>query len=100
CIYIYKKLRNSYIDAVIIFCLAFLCSLLILLPSISNKVAHFFGIGRGVDLIFYFALLFLLFIIAKLYVKIRKLENIIIEIIRNEAIKNVKDLADENKKEV
>lgn len=41
--------------------------LLVLFPEISTRIANLIGVGRGVDLIFYFSHLFLLLLIVALW---------------------------------
>ena len=41
--------------------------LLVVFPEVSTRVANVIGVGRGVDLIFYFSHLFLLFLIVGLW---------------------------------
>lgn len=41
--------------------------LLVVFPDVSTRVANFVGVGRGVDLIFYFSHLFLLLLIVGLW---------------------------------
>jgi hypothetical protein len=55
-------------------------------PQFSTKVASLLGVGRGVDMIFYISHLFLAFIVLKLYLKVRKLNEIITKIVRTKAI--------------
>ena len=43
-------------------------------------------VGRGADLIFYISILIFWFVILKLYARIRRLEQIITQVVRKEAI--------------
>ncbi len=85
-IYWYKRSRSSYIDSIIIFILLITALLFVAFPQFSTKVASLLGVGRGVDMIFYISHLFLAFIVLKLYLKVRKLNEIITKIVRTKAI--------------
>jgi small membrane protein len=87
-LYSYRRLRSSYLDAILIFSFMAIGFLFVFFPELSNKVAHFVGVTRGADMIFYISILFFLFLIMKLYAKIRRLEQIITDMIRDESIKN------------
>ncbi len=64
---------------------------LILFPKVADKVAHFFGIGRGVDLIIYLAIAILSLIVAVLYAKVKMDERAITKIVREIAIIEAKE---------
>jgi small membrane protein len=88
CYYSYRRLRSSYVDAIMIFLFMAAGLLFIFFPDLSTRVAHFLGVGRGADMIFYISILFFAFLIMKLYARTRKLEQMITRIIRDESIKN------------
>ncbi len=60
--------------------------LFVLFPSISNRVAHLMGVGRGADLILYLFVLCFLVAFVALYARIRGLEQTIVQLIRQNAI--------------
>ncbi len=64
---------------------------LILFPKVADKVAQFFGIGRGVDLIIYLAIAILSLIVAVLYAKVKMDERAITKIVREIAIIEAKE---------
>ena len=82
------RLRTRAYDSL----LAMLCfagaTLLVVRPEIANQLAHFFGIGRGVDLIFYFAIPGLAMISLILFAKTRELNIQLTATIRELAINN------------
>ncbi len=49
------------------FLMFFALLFLVLFPDISTQVANIIGVGRGVDLVFYFSHLFVLFLIIGLW---------------------------------
>lgn len=95
-VYFYRRLRTSYLDAILIFVFMAGGLLFIFFPELSNKAAHFVGVTRGADMIFYVSILFFAFLIMKLYAKIRRLEQIITDIIRSDSIKNASSPNDNN----
>lgn len=84
--YVYKKFRNSIVDAVAMGLFILAGATLVIFPDITSSLAHALGVGRGVDLIFYFCILFFIFIILKLYARIRRLEQMMTKVIRNNSI--------------
>lgn len=58
-------------------------------PSITIALAHFLGIGRGADLVFYCGILGMLFGFFLVYVRIKRLENEITRLVRALAIRDV-----------
>lgn len=60
----------------------------ILRPSITIALAHFLGIGRGADLVFYCGILGMLIGFFVIYVRIKRLENQITRLVRSIAIRD------------
>ncbi len=58
--------------------------------SLSIRIAHSIGIARGVDLIIYLSIIFIYYLVYKLFVKINDIDKKITEIVRREALKNSK----------
>jgi len=56
-------------------------------PDLSTRVAGWLGVGRGADLLFYMAILLFFFLFLKLYSRMRKLEQKLTELIRQQAIR-------------
>lgn len=86
-IYAYRKFRNSIVDAVMMSLFILSGLTMVVFPELTNKIAHVMGVGRGVDLIFYFCILFFIFITVKLYARIRRLEQLITEVVRNNSMR-------------
>jgi hypothetical protein len=55
-------------------------------PSITQGIASFFGVGRGVDLIVYLLLLTFFFLFIALFYKSRNLDKTLIELVRRRAV--------------
>lgn len=60
--------------------------MIILWPDITVHAARMAGVGRGTDLVLYLGALSGLFAFQRLYGRTRRLENIVTEIVRRQAI--------------
>lgn len=87
--YVINKLKNRWIDLFVFCMLIFAGGVLIIFPDWTIVIAHKLGVGRGADLIFYLSILLFWFVIIKLYARVRKLEQIMTEVIRKDALNNV-----------
>jgi len=58
----------------------------VIFPEITAKPAQFFGIGRGIDLLIYGALIFLTYSVYRIYAKIEKVEQDITKLTREIAL--------------
>ena len=76
------------IKRVIVFSIFFLLLLLVMFPDVSTRIAHLIGVGRGVDLIFYFSHLFLLLLIITLWRRYSDLMDSITKLSRIIAMQN------------
>jgi small membrane protein len=90
-VYFFIRLRNSLFDLLLLIILIAAAIVFILFPDITNRLAHYLGVGRGADLIFYTSILIFWFVILKLYARIRKLEQIITAVVRKEALEDAGD---------
>jgi hypothetical protein len=61
--------------------------LLVLFPDVSTRIANKIGVGRGVDLLFYFAHLFFLFVVIALWRRLISLSDSVTKLAREIAIK-------------
>lgn len=89
--YYISRFRNALADLVALCLFAGAGIFIILFPEYTNKIAHQLGVGRGADLLFYSCILFFLFIILKLFARIRRLEDKLTELVRQQAKDNVED---------
>jgi len=94
-LYIYLRLRSSVVDAVVFILLALIGAALVVFPDYTTVIANKIGIGRGVDMVIYFSILFLGFVCLKLYARIRRLEQTLTTIIRESAMLNARALEEE-----
>lgn len=58
----------------------------VLLPATTTKIASFFGVGRGVDVIVYISLTLLFYLVFRIYVMIEDLRHEITYIVRQVAL--------------
>jgi hypothetical protein len=63
-------------------------ALLVVFPDVSTAVANAIGVGRGVDLVFYFSHLFLLFLIVSLWRRSIDLQVTVTQLARIIALQN------------
>lgn len=92
--YFIVRLRKRILDIVILLGMIIGGTVLVIWPDITNQLAADIGVGRGADMIFYLSILIFWFIIMKLYIKIRKLEQQFTELVRNQALQQAKDLSE------
>lgn len=57
-------------------------------PNLSTRAANFVGIGRGADFVLYGSTILLFILTFRLYVAHDRIERIITEIVRQEALRN------------
>lgn len=87
-IYYISRFRNAFFDLFALFLFSGLAIFFILFPDYSNIIAKKLGVTRGADLLFYICILFFLFIIIKLFARIRRLEKTLTELVRQQAKDN------------
>ena len=83
--YYVSRFRNALIDLLMLAIFSGLGIFFIMFPDYTNTIARKLGVGRGADLLFYSCILFFLFIILKLFARIRRLETKLTEMARREA---------------
>jgi len=89
--YVYfSRFRSGLRDRVLILFIALLGIVMTVVPDFTTTVANLIGVGRGVDLLFYMAILGLSFMCLLLYSKIRDLEASITTLTRALAIKKAR----------
>ena len=97
--YYVSRFRNALLDLLVLIAFAGLGIFFILFPEYSNKLAQKLGVGRGADLLFYSCILFFLFIVLKLFARMRRLEDKITELVRQQAKNTVQNPVDSNTSE-
>lgn len=79
------RFRSAFIDLLVLCIFSGLAIFLILYPEKTNVIAKELGVGRGADLLFYCCILFFLFILIKLFARIRRLEKTLTDLVRKQA---------------
>ncbi len=97
-LYYVLNLRSAFFDLLLITVFLGLAVVFILSPDISNTIAKKLGVGRGADLLFYICILFFLFLILKLFSRIRRLERTLTELARKLAKDDAKFIANSDNK--
>src|ERR1700733_15218831 len=90
-VYFFIRLRNSLFDILLLLALIAAAIFFILFPDTTNSLAHKLGVGRGADLVFYTSILIFWFVILKLYARIRRLEQIITQVVRKDALDDARN---------
>jgi hypothetical protein len=85
-----RKFRRPALDKLFIGILLATGIFFVLYPEVTNQLAHFLGIGRGADLIFYLAILGFGYMTLILYTKIKKLEEQLTNIVRKQSLESGK----------
>lgn len=91
------KLKRSALLQGLFVTVILVLMLFVAVPDWSTIVANFLGIGRGVDLIMYLGLLSLGVLGLLLFIRMRKLEEKLVELVREQAIREEKSEADPSK---
>jgi len=90
--YMYLRLRSTLFDLLLIFLFLVTGIVFVMFNEITDKIAHFLGISRGADMIFYLGILFLFFLILKLYARLRRIEQSLTELVRKKSIEEVEEI--------
>lgn len=89
--YMYLRLRNTLFDLILIILFLVTGVVFVIFNRITDKMAHFLGISRGADMIFYLGILFLFFLILKLYARLRRVEQNLTELVRKKSIDEIEE---------
>jgi hypothetical protein len=95
-IYMYIRLRSGLFDIILIGLFFVVGIFFVLFPDTTNDIANFVGVSKGANLLLYSAILFLLFLILKLYSRLRKIEQKFTEFVRNKSLEEAEDLSEKN----
>jgi hypothetical protein len=91
-IYMYLRLRSTIFDLILILLFLVTGIIFVIFNEITDKMAHFLGISRGADMIFYLGILFLFFLILKLYARLRRVEENLTELVRKRSIDEMEEI--------
>ena len=92
--YYVSRFRNALLDLLVLTIFAGMGIFFIMFPEYTNTIAQKLGVGRGADLLFYSCILFFLFIILKLFARIRRLEDKMTELVRQQAKDKATDMSE------
>jgi len=85
----FRWFRTAAFDKIFIVLILLTGILFVILPELTNKIAHKLGVGRGADLLFYLAIIGFGYALLLLYSKTRMIEKKLAEIIRTQALNEV-----------
>lgn len=86
--YTVSKLRSRKTDLLILGFMVVAGIALVLMPDYTIWLAKKLGVGRGADLIFYLSILAFWYVILRLYIRIRKLEQAVTAMVRQQSLDN------------
>jgi len=89
----FARMRSQLLDRAVGVTLFITSLVTIIRPGLTTTIAHYFGVGRGSDLIFYLMISGLAFLCVVLYTKIRKLEETQTIIVREIAIREASGIS-------
>ncbi len=84
-----KRLSGLETLAVVVIAVAGI--VLAIFPALSTRVANFLHVGRGTDLVFYFAVLAGLFVASNFYFRFKRHEAALIALARQNAIERAQE---------
>src|SRR5260221_7561046 len=87
-IYGYMKFQSVVADAIVVMLFISAGIVFVLFPELTTRIANKLGVGRGTDLIVYICIVFFLFVIIRLYARLRRLEQMITRIVRDNALRS------------
>jgi hypothetical protein len=76
------RLRSQLLDRLLLIAFGIAGILLALYPDVTTEIANLLGVGRGADLLLYFALLALAFLYLRVYRQQRETEQRLTELAR------------------
>ncbi len=91
---LYRLIRNflnkkiSKIDFIGWLCFWLIALTIVIYPDITNWLARFLGIGRGADVIIYFALIIIFYFLFSFSRKLRSMEKSITDVVREISIRD------------
>jgi small membrane protein len=86
----FTRNRTRLIDRIFVLAFVLAGAVLVVFPELSDQMASLLSVGRGVDAVMYFMLVFLSYTCLQLYAKIRSQDARIVDLARFIALNNVK----------
>jgi hypothetical protein len=84
------KFQGVVADAIVVILFISAGIVFVLFPELTTRIANKLGVGRGTDLIVYVCIIFFLFVIIRLYARLRRLEQMITRIVRDNTLRSAK----------
>jgi hypothetical protein len=84
----FRRFRRQALDKIFVVLMLVAGIFLVLYPETTNRLAHYLGIGRGADLIFYMAVVGFGYLVLVLYSKIKKLEDQLATLVRKQSLES------------
>jgi small membrane protein len=88
-----KKTHSKGLNIVLLVLAAVISVIFILWPGVTTKLARLFGVGRGTDFLLYISIMFFSYLVVHLFARIRKLERMMTELVRKDAIRSASSLS-------
>src|SRR4051812_47174571 len=85
-----RKFRSELLDRIAIFSLLGCGTVFLLFPDLTNRIAHWFGVGRGADLLLYVAVFAMGFLMLTVFASQRRTQNDVTRLTRAIALQNVR----------
>ncbi len=95
-VYMYARLRSTLLDVILILVFLGAGTFFVFFPDTTTEIANRVGVSRGADLLFYLAILFLFFLILKLYSRQRRIEQKFTEMVRKKSIEEAEEFPVKN----
>ena len=86
----FRRTKSRLVDRIFVLVFVLAGVVMVSFPETSDWLANILGVGRGVDAVIYFMLVFLSYACLQLYAKIRSQEGRLVELARFIAISNAK----------
>lgn len=91
-LFLQKQKNQMSLVSFLIWILLWLAVLVVFwIPDSTSYLASWLGIGRGADLVVYISIVLIFYMIFRIFVRLNKIESDITRVVRNDAIKNVKE---------
>ena len=84
--FVFLRRNRLPLHIMTVFLLLGMGAVAVLVPDLTNDVAHFVGVGRGADLVMYIAIVAVLFVLLHYYSKFVELQAKMTELTRQVAI--------------
>lgn len=85
-LYFFIRWKKRVLDILLLAAMILCAAVFVVWPDLTQSLAKTLGVGRGADLVFYLSILIFWFVVLKMYSRIRKLEQMITQIARKEAL--------------